>query len=123
VVAAAGAVFNFDPGLFQCCGGTLFTNEGGTLLNAGSLTITGAAPKSINTNTLPNSQINTLDNEGFILWTGTGVILCFNGVILNNGASFDIQTNDSSELLIFNNGGLPATFINVGTLTKSAGGR
>jgi hypothetical protein len=120
-VPSAGATFNFSPGVLQWTGGTLFTSDGGTLSNVGSMTITGSADKTINTNTPQNNQIFTLDNEGAILWTGTGRIITYNGVILNNGTTFDMQTNDQVALNIFNNGGLLSTFINAGSLTKSAG--
>jgi hypothetical protein len=122
IIPVAGATFNFDPGVLQWTGGTIFTSDGGTLTNIGAMTITGTNDKSINTNTPQSNHIDTLDNEGAILWTGTGRILTYNGVILNNGTSFDIQTGDQGDgLRLFNNGGLPSTFTNAGSLTKSAG--
>ncbi len=122
VVPAAGATFQFDPGILQWTGGTIFTTDGGTLTNTGDMTITGANDKALNTDTPQNDHIFTLDNEGTMLWAGTGRILTYNGVIINNGTSFDIQTGDQGDgLRMFNNGGLLSTFINVGSLTKSVG--
>jgi hypothetical protein len=122
IVPAAGATFNFDPGVLQWTGAGIFTSDGGTLTNAGAMAITGTNDKFLNTNTPQSNHIFTLDNEGTILWTGTGRIRTANGVIINNGTSFDIQTGDQGDGLRMDNySGLLSTFINAGSLTKSAG--
>ncbi len=122
IVPAAGATFNFDPGVLQWTGAGIFTSDGGTLTNAGAMTITGTNDKYLNTNTPQNNHIFTLDNEGTILWAGTGRIRTANGAIINNGTSFDIQTGDQGDGLRMDNySGLLSTFINAGSLTKSAG--
>jgi hypothetical protein len=96
-------------GLFTWSGGTLSDGEGdGSLTAAGGMAITGGG-------TLDGW---TLTNKGTAAWTG-GDIAINDGATFNNpaGSTFDAQGDGT---LIYNSGAV-ATFVNGGTLEKTAG--
>ncbi|HLJ93479.1 MAG TPA: hypothetical protein VKU02_09850 [Gemmataceae bacterium] len=108
-IGAGGATFSFpQAGLFQWKGGFLSAGLAG-LTNTGSMTVTGANNKYLG---------GLLTNNGTILHGYGPGSLGFNGdaTLVNNG-TYDFQADGTG---IFINSGPAATFINNGTLKKSA---
>jgi hypothetical protein len=108
-VGAAGASFNFSGNLFQWSGGIL--SGSGVLTNTGTLNISGSAARSFSGLTLANA--------GTITWSSTGSFQINSGSQLRNLASglFDIQ----SDATLLYAAGLASSFVNQGTVRKSAG--
>jgi len=142
---AAGATVP-GTGLVRLIGGTLsipenlslqnFTFEGGTLDVDGTLTINGTfnwtgatLTGSGETKISPTATLNlsggsnrfldkaTLTNAGSVIWTGTGNLYLQTGATFANAGAFDIR----NDAVVANNGGTAPTFVNTGTIVKSAG--
>ncbi len=97
------------PGGFVWSGGSL-TGSMNIAANA-NLSISGSADKSLTG--------AVLNNAASAAWTGTGTLFGYNGAALTNTGRFAIQTDAA---LSYCCGGQLATFINLGTVTKMAGG-
>ncbi|HVY69332.1 MAG TPA: hypothetical protein VHH73_05355, partial [Verrucomicrobiae bacterium] len=97
-------------------GGTMDGNGRVTFGNLSFLGISGAGPKGL---------INgwTLNNDGTVLWTGTGNIFGYNGGQINNAGVIDIQTaagfdyQDAGAVPVINNTGSIQKSIDPGTTT------
>jgi len=112
----ANAVFNFPAGLFQWRGGAI---DGGTLTNAGVLTLSGTGNKDLGTQ-------GVLVNQGTIAITESGPLRLF----ADNGSRASTITNDAGAVIEFQgdadiawvSGSSPApNLTNRGTFRKSAG--
>lgn len=105
VVGAGGATFAFAPGLFQWTAIGQSTLSGDDLTNLGTIALAGTGVEEI---------ANALNNAGTILQTGLGDVYLRGTVTNQVGAIYDFQADQT----IIDVGG---TFINRGTLRKSAG--
>ena len=113
-IGAAGATFNFPPGLFQWSGGYIGGSGGavnGALTNTGTITLVPGSSKYL-------LQFATLDNQGTVI--ADDDLSLQNGTINNDsGGVYDFQNAAAAGV---NNGG-NAAFNNLlgGTLKKSTG--
>ena len=96
-VAAAGATFDFAPGLFVWSGGTISGSAGGALDNTGAITLTTSNEKDLN-----NGLV--LNNSGTILDKGTGNWQSYNHDVLNNLAGGLINMTATERLTQFSGG-------------------
>ncbi len=108
-IGAPGATFNFPAGMFQWANSTIrtFTN---TLTNTGYIQLTGGGTKIL---------IGTLNNAGTVVHAGSGLFIINVAGTFNNLASglYDFQ----GDGVIHWDGSGIGTFVNYGTLRKSAG--
>src|SRR5262249_53084971 len=90
---------------------------GGTV--SGSSTLTANSGIDISGSALKTLDTASISNAATATWTGTGDIAASNGAVFTNvvGATFDIQNN---QQFTRGTGAMP-TFVNAGTLLKSAG--
>ncbi|MEM9158676.1 MAG: CARDB domain-containing protein, partial [Verrucomicrobiota bacterium] len=97
--------FNFPDGFFEFVSGTL----SGTVLNVGTIALTGSSNKSLS---------GTLNNEGTINNSGTGNLFFTTGVLNNrSGAVYDTSGDGDLRWL----SGSQGIFNNEGAFRKSAG--
>ncbi len=97
-------------GAFNWSGGTI--TAAGTVNANGGIAITGTAAHDVTGN-------RTLNAAGAITWSGTGPVRVGTGGVVNNGGTWDCQTDSSIQ----NPFGGAATFNNLaaGTFKKTAG--
>ncbi|HEX8600521.1 MAG TPA: S-layer homology domain-containing protein [Chloroflexia bacterium] len=87
-------------------GGTMSEAGKTELVQGSTLSISGAAAKTLNA--------RTLNNAGTATWLGTGAINLEAGASINNSGLFDVQNNATLSAPA------PAAFRNTGTFRKSA---
>jgi len=109
-IDSTGVTFNFIGGGFRWSGGTI--TGPGTLTNKGDFSIAGVITKLFRAGA-------TMINAGTINWTDAGSIYSGEGTIFNNlaGAIFNILGDAFFDGNFYS--GIPATFINAGTVIKS----
>lgn len=92
----------------------------GTLSGSGSTKINAGASLIISGDNHKDLDARTLVNEGVVSWSGDGEIKLHHSAVIQNqaGALFEVQNNERMDYVLEDSGG---SFINAGTLTKSAG--
>jgi hypothetical protein len=92
--------------------GTMTGTGSTTVARSGKLTIDGIFDETLDT--------RTLNNQGKVIWSGGGNVICDNGAVINNltGASWDFQSDATI-------GGPASTFVgkfnNAGSMKKTKG--
>ncbi len=115
LVVGAGATFDFSGGLFQWAGGAI-NGAGGTLINKGTINLTGSSDKLFYND-------GTLDDYGTIVQTGTGNLALHSDnqepTVLNieSGGSYLIESDSG----VSNDYGGETQINNSGVIEKTAG--
>src|SRR5262249_14593690 len=108
-----GATLQFPGSTFQWTGGVLDGSAGGDWTNSGVLNLVGSGPKTV--------YGGTLHNQSSMLQTGAGNLEIAGSTTVHNEAAGTYELHTDAGITYSGLYGSRGSFLNDGTLLKSAG--